>query len=54
MKCELGSTDELTALVQEICGGVERRCSGVGKALLSFSVNMTREQCGCRRWTAGN
>ena len=54
VKCELGSTEELTVSVQEICGGVERRCSGVGKALRIFYVNVTREQCGRRRWTTGN
>ena len=54
MKCELGSTDELTTSVQEICSGIERRCSGVGKALWSFSVNVTCEQCGRKRWTARN
>ena len=54
MRCELGSTEELAALVQEICGGVERHCSGVGKALCIFSVNVTREQCRRRRCTTGN
>ena len=43
LRCELGSTEELVVSVQEICGGVERRCSGVGKALRIFSVNVTHE-----------
>ena len=54
MRCELGSIEELAASVQEICGGVERHCSGVEKALHIFFVNVTREQCRRRRWTAGN
>ena len=41
-------------MLQEICSAVERRCRGVAKALLSFFVNVTREQCGWRRWTFGN
>ena len=52
--CELDSTEELAASVQEICGGVERHCSGVGMGLHIVSVNVTRKQCGRRRWTVGN
>ena len=33
VRCELGSTKELVASMQEICGGVERHYSGVENAL---------------------